>query len=106
MHTHFGVTALLLANKHKGDAINGGKTADHGRIIQPSAVPMQLHKLVRYVQGNIQKGRPIRMPCDLQPLNGRQACVGVLAQLQTGQTLILKHRAVEVESLKLFETAR
>ena len=85
---HLGVASLLVADEHEGDAVNGGKAADHGRVIKTGAVAVQLHKLVTDIQRNVQEGGPVGVPCHLQPLHGRQPRVCVLAKLQQTRALV------------------
>ena len=85
---HLGVAALLVADEHEGHAINGGKTADHGRVIKAGTVAVQLHKFVADVQRDVQEGGSIWVPCNLQPLHRRQPRVCVLAKLHHPRALV------------------
>ena len=76
------VAALLVANQHEGDAIDGAETAHDGRVVQARTVAMQLHKLVRDVQRNVQERWAVGMPRDLQPLRGRQPRIRIPPQLR------------------------
>lgn len=48
---HLGVAALLVANEHEGDAIHGGQSTHHGRVIQSCSVTVQLYKPARATEG-------------------------------------------------------
>lgn len=75
------VSALLLPNEHEGRAIDAANPAHDGLVVEPCTIPMQLHKLVGDVQDDIEARRPVGVTSHLQPLCGRQAAVGLLAQL-------------------------
>ena len=80
--SHLCVAPLLLPDEHEGHALDAANPAHNGRVVEACAVAMQLHKLVSDVEDDVQAGGPVGVAGDLQPLDWRQAAVGLLAQLQ------------------------
>lgn len=52
-HTHLGVASLLVPDEHEGCAVHAANATHDGRVIQTSAISVQLHKLVRDVEDDV-----------------------------------------------------
>lgn len=74
---YLSVAALLVANHHEGHAVDGTNAADHGGVVQPRAVPVELHKLVCDVEGDVQECGPVGVARHLQLLDRCQPVVRI-----------------------------
>ena len=83
--THLGVAPLLLPDEHERGAVDAANPADDCGVVEAGAVAMQLHKLVRDVEDDVEACRPVGVAGYLKPLGRRQPAVGLLAQLSSGE---------------------
>jgi hypothetical protein len=80
---YLGVAALLVADAHEGDPVDGSQATHHSGVVQPGTVPMELHEFVADVQHYVQEGGTVGVPRHLQALHRGQPAVCLLPQLQS-----------------------
>ena len=99
-----GVAPLLVPDEHEGHAVHRREAADHGRVVEPGAVAVELDELVRDVERDVEEGRAVGVARDGEALRRREAGVGVLAEL-LGAGLELLDGLGDVDAVLLGDAA-